>query len=136
MARLHFGFTDAPYEYGPARNTHQVADYLEAKYGVVERFVTDSESEIRALVREQSERHARNIVKGRPPNMRPMLDKIKLDFKSYILRRALDGRPGIPTLASLRGVKHGLKHPYAKRASRPSFFDTGLYVKNFKAWVE
>jgi hypothetical protein len=138
VARLHFGFTDATYEYGRPRTTHDVADYLEAKYHVVENFVTDNERDIRALVREQSERHARAVVKGRPPNVSKMTDDIKVMFKSYILRKRLDGRvAGVPTLASLRGVNHRLKHPYAKKNPvRPSFFDTGLYLQNFKSWVK
>jgi hypothetical protein len=137
VARLHFGFTDATYAYGPPRTTHDVADFLEAKYQVVERFVTDNERDIRALVKEQSERHARAVVKGRPPNNLKLTTDIKQMFKSYILRKALDGRvAGVPTLASLRGVNHKLKHPYSKKNKpRQSFYDSGLYLQNFKSWI-
>ena len=140
MARLHFGIHEAPYEYGKARTTHEVAEILEARYHVIERFVADSAPDIRALILEQSARHAQQIMKGRKPQHKAMTDKIRLMFRSYILRRALDGhgtaRFPIPTGASLRGVNHRLKHPYARRASRPSFFDTGLYVSSFRAWID
>jgi hypothetical protein len=36
----------------------------------------------------------------------------------------------------MRGVNHRFMHPYARRPSRPSFIDTGLYVANFTAWVD
>ena len=136
MARLHFGFTDATYAYGKPRTTHDVADILEAKYKVVERFVTANEGDIRALVKEQGARNAHAVVKGRPPNMMKLTTDIKKMFKSFVMSRRLDGYPGVPTLASLRGVNHKLKRPYAKRASRPSFYDTGLYLQNFKSWVK
>lgn len=139
MARLHFGFTDAHYAYGDtSRTTHDVADFLEAKYHVVENFVTDNEQDIRALVKEQSARHAHAVIKGRPPNNLKMTTDIKRMFSSYILRKRLDRRVGgVPTLASLRGVNHRLKHPYRKgNPVRPSFYDSGLYLQNFKSWVK
>jgi hypothetical protein len=138
MARLHFGVVEVGYAWGNRpRTTHQVASFLEARYGVIERFAGDHEKKIRQMAREQAERHARAVVKGREPSLQPMLDEIKRDFKSYILRKALDGRVrGVPTKASLMGVNHRLRHPYRKgNPVRPSFFDTGLYVSAFKAWV-
>ena len=141
MAKIHFGVRDIPYPlelYPDGRTTHQVAEFLESKYGVIEHFVTDNEPKIRALIKKQSERHARHVVAGRKPSLQPMLDQIKQEFTTYILRKRLDGRvAGVPTQASLRGVNHRLRHPYAKgNPKRPSFFDTGLYVGSFRAWVK
>jgi hypothetical protein len=138
MARLHFGVRDVPYPYGgQPRSTHEVAEFLEKRYGVIEHFVGDNETAIRALIKRQSERHAKAVVAGREPSLNPMLAEIKGMFQSFILAKRLDGRiAGVPTKASLRGVNHRLKRPYAKRGPRPSFFDTGLYVSAFKAWVE
>ena len=116
----------------------EVADFLEAKYQVIERFTTDNEKKIKAMAKAQSERNAHNVVKGRKPNLQPLFDEIKQTFRTYITSKSLDGRVrGVPTLASLRGVNHRLKRPYAKKnPPRPSFFDTGLYVRSFKAWVD
>jgi hypothetical protein len=134
--KLHFGVTDVPYPYGSHKSTHEVANILEAKYQVIENFVRDNEKEIRAILKEQAKRNARSVVAGRKPSPQGALDQFKKMFKTYILKKQLDGRVrGVPTLASLRGVNHRLKHPYAKRAPRPSFFDTGLYVSVFKAWI-
>jgi hypothetical protein len=138
--KLHFGVSDALYTYpkGTLKTTHDVADFLEAKYQVIEHFTTDNEAAIRAMVKQQTERHARMVVAGRKPTLQPMFEEIKRSFKSYILKKRLDGRvAGVPTKASLRGVNHRLKRPYAKgNPVRPSFFDTGLYVSQFKVWVE
>jgi hypothetical protein len=138
MAKLHFGVTDVPYPYGgQPRSTHEVATFLEQRYGVIEFFVTQKEKEIRALMKRQSERHAKSVVAGQEPSLQPMLAEIKAMFRSFILEKRLDGRvAGVPTKASLDGVNHRLKHPYAKRGARPSFFDIGLYVGSFRAWVE
>ena len=140
--RLHFGVPDnIHYAYGGGgKSVHEVAEILEARYAIIERFVADNDKPIRALMKEQSARHARAAVAGRTPSMQPALDKIKQMFKTYLLTKQLDGKGiggfPIPTLASLRGVNHRLKHPYARRAPRPSFVDTGLYMSAFKAWVE
>ena len=136
--RLHLGVTEIPYPYGPPRTTHEVANFLEKRYGVIEHFTEDNEKKIKEMARTQSERSARDMIKGRRVNYQPMLDEIKRTFRQYITSKSLDGRvAGVPTRASLRGVNHRLKHPYAKKnPPRPSFFDTGLYVKSFKAWVE
>lgn len=136
---LHFGVRDVPYAYprGTSKTTHQVAEILEAKYHVIEHFVADNEKEIKEIIREQAKRDAHAMVKGRPVTPQGALDKLKKMFRTYIMAKKLDGRVrGVPTLASLRGVNNRLKHPYARRAPRPSFFDTGLYVSNFKAWIE
>jgi hypothetical protein len=140
MAKVHFGVADRIYTYpaGTTKTTHEVAEILEAKYAIIENFTIDNDSAIRALFRDQAERHARAAIKGRQPTLQPTLDKLKQMFKTYIMTKQLDGRVrGVPTLASLRGVNHRLKHPYAKgNRPRPSFFDTGLYVSSFKAWIE
>ena len=102
--RLHLGVTEIPYPKG-GKTTHDVAEILEAKYKIFETFTKDNEVKIREMLREQTERDARNLVKGRKPNMQPVFDQIKRSFKTYILTEQLDGRiRGVPTLASLTGV--------------------------------
>jgi hypothetical protein len=65
-------------------------------------------------------------------------DEIQGAFQFFIEQQELDNVvKGVPTLASLKGINHRLKHPYAKsNPSRPSFVDTGTYVKSFKSWVD
>jgi hypothetical protein len=153
--KLHFGVFDVPYPEGHStRTTHEVATFLEEKYGVIEMFVTDKEKDIRELVKRQSERHARQVVAGVEPSLNPMLAEIKAMFVPYIRARKLDWRvKGVPTKAARLGINHSLKYPYgvptaaSKKAGgrlkyirrnpeRPSFYDTGLYANSFRAWVE
>jgi hypothetical protein len=65
------------------------------------------------------------------------LSAVEDTFRKFLDAKEMDGQvPGVPTAASLRGVSHRMKNPYAHRASRPSFIDTGMYQANFRAWVE
>ena len=137
MASLHFGVIEDVH-YTSGKPVHEVGDILEAKYGVIRHFAHDNEGAIRAMMVAQSEKTVKAMIAGRRPTMKPTLDEFKAMFRRYILAKSLDGRVrGVPTKASLRGVNHTLKHPYAKKNPvRPSFFDTGLYVSAFRAWVK
>lgn len=78
---------------------------------------------------------------GAPVSLDPFgsaTSKIEDRFKQMLSTRELDslGFPGIPTAAAQRGVNHRFKHPYKKRAARPSFIDTGTFQASAKAWVE
>jgi hypothetical protein len=63
---------------------------------------------------------------------------IENDFRMFLSLREMDdiNYPGVPTRAALRGVSHRFAHPYARRASRPSFVDTGLFMASFRAWMD
>jgi hypothetical protein len=64
---------------------------------------------------------------------------IKAMFDTFIRSREVESLvPGAPTKRAQEGVKSGTKRRKARAsgASRPSFLDTELYVKSFKAWIE
>ena len=108
--RLHLGVLDVPYKQGSnssPETTGDVAEILENRYHPIEIFY---------------EEHA----------------NIETRFRHFLSQKEMDslGVPGVPTKAALAGVSHRFKHPYAKRAPRPSFIDTGLYEASFRAWVE
>ena len=71
------------------------------------------------------------------PTGKAMTD-IEDAFKMFLSSQEIEklGYPGVPTQAAQDGVNHRLKHPYRKRAARPSFVDTGLYQSSFKAWID
>jgi hypothetical protein len=60
--------------------------------------------------------------------------KIERRFKEFLTNKEMDGQPGVPTKAALAGRSKRFKRAYAKRPSRPSFVDTGLYRGAFKSW--
>ncbi len=130
---------------GKPTDTGQVAEFLEADYGIMQTFaredvhgkdivraVEDSlESALNTLLTTRSSKVALPWVAASA--------EIESAFRDFIDSREVErvGIPGVPTQAALAGVNHRLKHPYRKtNPRRPSFRDTGLYVRAFRAWVD
>lgn len=160
--KLHVGFAAVPYtgmksplrisrlgrvrrssQYGAGKTTLMVAKELEARYKIVETFMEIEGHRITELLEDAFHEDLDNIMTMKRVTVRSKglsteeTDKIEKMFRDNILRRRYDGIiPGVPTTASLRGVSHRLPHPYSrKNSTRPSFMDTGLYMRSFKAWV-
>ena len=139
--RLHFGVVDVPYASDRrGKSTGDVAEILEGKYEVMGTFYEQHGD----LVADEMAKSARNaaeaLMMGAPATLDPFgaaTAAIEARFRSFLVGKEMDrlGVAGVPTAASLRGVSHRFKRPYARRASRPSFIDTGLYQSSFKAWV-
>ena len=151
---LHLGFEASSYTtssnyvgrhsgvpYGEGKNSAQVAAELEERYGIVETFVRMEEDFIISIIEDKMGEDLDEIIGMSSISKKGIsdqdTDKIVERFKRDIAHRRFDGLiPGVPTLASIRGVLHSRRHPYARRASRPSFRDTGNYVNSFRAWTE
>jgi hypothetical protein len=152
--KLHLGVVDVPYTYkdkSSPKTTGDVAEILEDKYHVIELFYEEMGADTIAAALEESARVAvEDMFSGVNTNLYgPVMSDIMTltyeateemndAFKIFIDQKELDGAvPGVPTAASLKGVNHRLKHPYAKdNPVRPSFKDTGLYQTSFRAWAE
>lgn len=123
--------------YGQGKTTGQVATDLENRYKIVETFYGLEEDNI---AQEYENAFADSIEDGIGKGLWDVkYDPTKLEnkFKRNLSARKYDGLiKGVPTLASVRGVSHLRQNPYASRASRPSFVDTSLYQRSFKAWIE
>ena len=122
--------------------TGDVAEILEARYHVIELFVEEVGVH---LIEKAVGRAVQNAIADlfsgapAPEGVSPARDanaEIEETFRHFIDQKELDGVvPGVPTAASLAGVNHRLKRPYAKsNPPRPSFKDTGLYQASFKVW--
>ena len=149
--KLHLGVKDTAYVDHPGVTTGDVAEHLERKYGVMGHFYADDQEKIHSMLTESMNDSLIDIMNGRQP---PKLDKvfngatseIKRDFTKFIRSKAMDGQvAGVPTKASLAGVSSRFKSGNRNTASRkkvranpvrPSFIDTGLYLRSFVAWVE
>lgn len=130
--------------------TGDVAQILEARYGIMGMFYLLRGDDIQHAIEELFKDRLEALQLGQPPGQFPAhLDDVEQSFRNFLDTRQMDGRaPGVPTQASLNGVNHRLKHPYRRyiyrrgrrtnrRApSRPSFIDTGLYQASFRAWIE
>jgi len=165
MPTLHLGVVDVPYaravatatlrtarwryqkrpwqSFGSLTKTGDVAEILEAKYGLFSMFYLLRGADVNAAIEEAYRGRLETALMGGPvPNGLDVppseLSKIETAFRDFLDARELDGRaPGVPTAASLRGVNHRLAHPYSRNnPSRPSFVDTGTLQATFTAWID
>lgn len=128
---------------GPSENktTGDVAEILEAEYGLIEAFFDNKELEIGAFLEDGISGALESLLMGAPTSLDPFGEgtaKIEEAFKDALSTREAEtwGIDGVATEAARKGVNHRLKHPYAKENKRrPSFIDTGLMQASFKAWI-
>lgn len=120
--------------------TGDVAEFLETKYKVMERFSDFNMKKITSNLEESLAGALENMMMGSPPLDDPFVSacaNIEKDFKSFLSEKKLDslGVSGIPTKASLDGDSKRFKKGKGPKG-RPSFIDTGLYQASFKSWVK
>lgn len=164
MTTLHFGVVDVPYQrsltpqearrerwlrkkapwqsLSGTQTTGEVASILERRYTLFSFYWERHKDEIVEQLTDAMAGKLENAMMGHASNQ-PLfspgdLSAIETGFREMIDNRELDGQvAGVPTQAAQRGVNHRLQHPYAaKNPERPSFWDTGLLSKSFRAWVE
>jgi len=161
---LHLGVIDQLYATPPSSNAHKatkgkkrrarrkrgkgrgivstgdVAGWLEERYGVMQHFFDAHSQDIADALASDVAGSLENLLAGGPGqlSLATATGAIEAMFKKAISEREFDrlGIPGVPTQAAMSGVNHRLKRPYVKRAPRPSFRDSGLYMASFRAWVE
>lgn len=159
--KLHLGVVDVPYGASTAAattrgskvrpptpagrvSTGDVAQILEARYGVCAKFVDLHGQEIADELAGAMQDRLETMMMGGPAPAAddPILPEGSLSaieqvFRDMLNKRELDGVvEGVPTEASLIGVSHRMQNPYAVRGARPSFIDTGQYQASFRAWVD
>ncbi len=127
--------------YGQGKTTLEVAADLEAKYKIVETFWEMEEDDFVEMLEDAFADTIEEVMTVEKVSKKGVsikeTDKIEAKFRQNLANRRYDGViSGVPTTASQRGVSHLRQHPYAKRAPRPSFIDTGMYQRSFRVWVE
>jgi len=126
--------------YGKGKTTGDVAQILEAKYHIMATFYEMNKTAIASALEKSMVGSVIDMVNGKPGPTKPdaqALSDIETSFKQALSMRAFDGViKGVPTAASLGGVSHRFKKPYANRPARPSFINTGLYQSSFTVWTE
>lgn len=145
--KLHIGVIDLPYSSlalpgvgKGGETTGDVAEILEAKYSVLEGLYNLHAQEVADTLTEGLRGTLESLLMGAPPTQNPYgsaESQVEHILKAGLSARELDGSiPGVPTAAAEAGVNHRMKRPYVRRASRPSFIDTGLYQSSLKTWVD
>lgn len=134
---LHLGVDNDIPELSGA-STHEVGSILEAKYGLFSAYYENRKEVITE--------HIANSIVGALEDMQlgaPAGDMfgaagaaISEDFRNFLNDSTIEtlGIPGVPTKAALNGVQSAKKKKRGPR--RPSFIDTGILRKDFKAWVD
>ena len=122
-------------------STGDVAEFLENKYHPYRIFVELHEEEIAKDIVDSIEGAFETFLQsGKIPEsaFKSAESSIETRFKKFLTGKEMEriGYPGVPTKAALHGVNHRLKHPYRKRAPRPSFIDTGLYQSTSAAEIK
>lgn len=159
--KLHLGVSDIPYGGSQAAarprrgapppahpagrtTTGDIAQILEARYGVMDKFMELHGQEVADAVAGAMQDRLETLLMGgpAPPDGASLLPEGSLGeveqlFRKMLDDRELDGRvAGVPTQAAQRGVSHRMQNPYARRGARPSFIDTGQYQATMRAWVD
>jgi hypothetical protein len=123
--------------------TGDVAEILEAKYGVFSAFTLLRGKDIQDAVEGALRGKLETLAMGGPVSMERLFDDVDLApieeaFRDFLNRREMDGRAaGVPTRAAERGVNPRLAHPYSRsNPSRPSFIASGTLQNSFKVWSD
>lgn len=136
--KIKIGVLDQPYGYGNTdATTHEVAQILEAKYGLFTNFWEQHNEEIRREVGETVAYSIINTIKyGIPLVGGEQLANTMREFNLFLEREEMAGLQvdGVPTQAALDGKNSRLKRMYGPR--RPSFIDGGLLKASFVAWID
>jgi hypothetical protein len=130
------GVIDMPYSNGKS-TTGDVAEILEAKYGIINYFFEQNRIKIMSELEGGVAGAFENYLVGGVVSTDPFLAgtaEIEKMFHEFLTTKQMDHKvPGVPTRASLQGVSSRFKS--RRGPPRPSFVDTGLYENSFKAWV-
>ena len=123
--------------------TGEVAEILEKRYAVMQSYFDLHKGEIADDLANGMAASLQDLINGRTATGSPFYgaeQKIEAGFRRFLdanemqkLSLALTGTP--ISAAAQAGVSHRKKRPYAKRAGRSAFVDTGLYRSSFRAEV-
>jgi hypothetical protein len=153
MPILHLGVNDVPYTHTPSskgRNssvtTGDVAGWLEDKYHIMEIFAQQHQQDMADDLAHGMAGALESAMMGAPTSLDPFgagVSRIEERMKDFITNREMDalGYPGVPTQAAkdrAAGKKRSSRMVRARttNAAAISFYDSGLYQSNMRAWVE
>jgi hypothetical protein len=140
---VNLGVIDVPYaNSADGTTTGDVANILEAKYGIMQHFVDDAMPDISAALARSYAGAVKSMMQGAPVNLDPFAggaSKIEGKFRDFLDANGTHIVTGAAKKRALTGKtlrkKKAPKDPIGP--NKPvSFIDTGLYQASFKIWVE
>jgi hypothetical protein len=140
MTALHLGVTDVAYANNPKETTGTVARILEDDYHVMAAFYRRRRDKVNEAVANSYAGAIETMFQGGPVVENPLAAAtggIETSFRQFLLSGEIEtmGIEGVPTQAALNRKSKRFKSGTAP-AQRPSFIDTGLYERSFRAWAD
>ena len=146
--KLHLGVMDG--SHGDTETIADVAQYLEDKYDVMQNFFNLHEKEISEDFAKSFAIAMEDMMSGLPVGnpFNSATSKTEARFQKFIDLAEIEkmGIEGVPTQAALDGVRSSLKkkkeikgrnyRSKVRGTRRQSFYDTGIYMNSFKAWID
>jgi len=143
---LCLGVNNIPYD-NSNKTTHEVAEYLEDHYGIIQKFYDLNESEISEDLATAMADALEDFANGNPLLPIDLIMSENLGERAEKFRDFLDtgevervGIPGTPTKRSLQRISLRFKAKKTRKGkksiSRSSFLDTLFYRNSFKIWIE
>lgn len=143
---LCLGVNNIPYD-NSNKTTHEVAEHLEDRYGIIQKFYDLNESEISEDLATAMADALEYFVNGNPLLPIDLIMNENLGERAEKFRDFLDtgevervGIPGTPTKRSLQRISLRFKSKKTRKGkksvSRSSFLDTLFYRNSFKIWIE
>jgi hypothetical protein len=151
MPTLILGVNDIPYDDADGKTTGDVAEILEEEYGIMQYFYDKNSEDIADNMANAMTGALEDLLSGKPmgkPPLQQACSDIESRFRKFLDNQEMDGKPGVPTMASIEGISHRLKNKKINgkkikqkvkikdRPGRPSFIDTGLYQACFAVSVD
>jgi hypothetical protein len=145
MGALILGILDVAYSdasTGQPTTTGDVAEILEAQYGVMNTFFESRKEQIAGYLADSMANALQDALNGRATRSSPTYgaeQQIEAEFRSFLDSNEMQimtvAAAGVPlSQAAAQGVNHRKKMPYSKRNKpRPAFIDSGLYRASFRA---
>jgi hypothetical protein len=138
VTTLHLGVLDIPHSGPGSKTTGDVADILEAKYGLMDGFMWLHGDDVAAIMADSMAGSIESIMAGTPPSDDPYgMSKVEDLFRKFLddeEAQYIGSELPIPTQAALDGKSARFKR--RRGPSRPSFIDSGEFQAAFKAWIE
>ena len=143
---LCLGVNNIPYD-NSNKTTHEVAEYLEDHYGIIQKFYDLNESEISEDLATAMADALEDFANGNSLLPIDLIMNENLGERAEKFRDFLDtgevervGIPGTPTKRSLQRISLRFKEKKTKTGEKPihrtSFLDTQFYRNTFMIWIK
>lgn len=135
IVKISLGVVEVPYAEG-GKNTGEVAEILESKFGIMQKFADQNIEQIADFVVDGVLGAIESRFAGAPESFDVFagaMANIEDRFQEFIDRK----EHGIHTKSEdqpLSGARK--KRQYRRVSAKTPFVDSGLYRNNFKAWVK